>query len=198
MLIEIKNASRTFTSASQEKRVLKGISAVLPETGLCIISGPSGCGKTTLLRLLAGLDKPDEGEIIRGKNDMHISVAFQEDRLLGWLTALDNVALVSERETAHYWLGELGLSDSIRKYPSQLSGGMCRRVSLARAFAAPADMLILDEPMRGLDSELALRVEQIIVKQALQKLVVVVVHSQDELKYACETLGQQKLILISL
>ena len=133
-----------------ELEVLRDFSLELPERGVVVLSGPSGCGKTTLGRLLLGLDKPDRGSIsgLEGRRSVCV---FQENRLLPWASALENAALGGEEGSARLWLERLGMQDFMQSYPAQLSGGMQRRVAVARALATPADVLVLDEPFTGLD-----------------------------------------------
>lgn len=123
--------------------------------GITRILGRSGAGKTTLLRILLGLDQPDSGSLF-GTNCRWAAV-FQEDRLLGHLDAEDNLrfALGSayNAAAAKTLLGELGLADVGSKPICEYSGGMKRRLALARALLAPSDALILDEPFTGLDEE---------------------------------------------
>lgn len=123
--------------------------------GVTRILGRSGAGKTTLLRILLGLDQPDSGSLF-GTNCRWAAV-FQEDRLLGHLDAEDNLrfALGSayNAAAAKALLGELGLADVGSKPICEYSGGMKRRLALARALLAPSDALILDEPFTGLDEE---------------------------------------------
>ena len=123
--------------------------------GVTRILGRSGAGKTTLLRILLGLDQPDIGSLF-GTNCRWAAV-FQEDRLLGRLDAEDNLrfALGSayNAAAAKTLLGELGLADVGSKPICEYSGGMKRRLALARALLAPSDALILDEPFTGLDEE---------------------------------------------
>ena len=123
--------------------------------GVTRILGRSGAGKTTLLRILLGLDQPDSGSLF-GTNCRWAAV-FQEDRLLGHLDAEDNLrfALGSayNAAAAKTLLGELGLADVGSKPICEYSGGMKRRLALARALLAPSDALILDEPFTGLDEE---------------------------------------------
>lgn len=133
-----------------QKEVLRDISLEIPEGGRLCLTGPSGEGKTTVLRLLLGLEKPRRGTISVPEGTA-FSAVFQEDRLLPWKTALENVALFSDRETARRCLAALGLSDSLDAMPDTLSGGMKRRVALARALAHPFDVLVLDEALTGLD-----------------------------------------------
>ena len=123
--------------------------------GVTRILGRSGAGKTTLLRILLGLDQPDSGSLF-GTNCRWAAV-FQEDRLLGHLDAEDNLrfALGSayNAAAAKTLLGELGLADVGSKPICEYSGGMKRRLALARALLAPSNALILDEPFTGLDEE---------------------------------------------
>jgi len=138
--------------------VLDGFSLDLPERKVTAILGPSGCGKTTLLHILSGLIPPDSGER-RGLGEARFSYVFQEPRLVPSLTALENVELVlrssfgvpERRERALRFLEGVGLSEARDQRPRQLSGGMRQRVSLARAFAYPADILLLDEPFQSVD-----------------------------------------------
>ena len=145
-----------------EKTVIENLNAEIPDRGITGIFGPSGSGKTTLLRIICGLDSPDSGRVT-GTEDVRFSLVFQEDRLLESCTALKNVDIVSDREKAEYWLGKTGLGDSFDKYPSQLSGGMRRRVALARAFAFDGDILVLDEPFNGIEEETKKQIEEIVV-----------------------------------
>ncbi len=133
--------------------VLADFSLDLPETGTVCLLGPSGCGKTTLLRLLAGLVVPQSGRIT-GLDGRRSAVVFQEDRLLPWETAWQNAVTrpdPGQRERARDWLVRLGLGESLHVRPGELSGGMKRRVAMARALATQADLLLLDEPFTGLD-----------------------------------------------
>ena len=143
-----------------------------------VILGPSGSGKTTLLKLMGGLLKPRNGEITFSPNpcspepcvDEHCTgmpraaFMFQEPRLLPWLTVLENVTLPLEkdlgkeeaRSRAGYFLSRVSLSDKEAAYPKEISGGEAQRVSLARAFAWPAPLLLMDEPFQSLDIPLRL------------------------------------------
>lgn len=118
------------------------------------LMGPSGCGKTTLLRLAAGLLTPDRGAVT--VSTRRIAYAFQEPRLLPWRTAAENVnAVLGDKAAAMpramEWLEAVGLADAADKFPRELSGGMAQRVNLARALAFDGDLLLLDEPAKGLD-----------------------------------------------
>lgn len=132
--------------------VLQGIDWQLPPSGIVCLRGASGCGKTTLLRLLAGLERPSSGRVV-GLDDKRVSVCFQEDRLLPWCTALENVTLAcGDAERARELLCQFGLADCLDSRPAQMSGGQQRRVALARALSVDADLLLLDEPFTGMDA----------------------------------------------
>ncbi len=131
------------------------------EGNICCILGASGCGKTSLLNIIGGILKPDYGNI-EGIENKSISYIFQEPRLLPWKTVRDNIDFVlsremdpSERKTKLDELLKLVDMESFADYyPSQLSGGMSQRVSLARAFALPSQIILMDEPLSGLDVSL--------------------------------------------
>ena len=168
---------RGLTLAYGERTVLDGLSLDLPDTGLTALTGPSGCGKTTLLRLLAGLEEPDSGQIRRSGP---VSMVFQEDRLLPWETALDNAALAGEPERARELLVRLGLGDWLDRRPGELSGGMCRRVAIARALAAPAGVYLMDEPLKGLDSQTRALTLEVIRQETKDALLVLVTHQEED------------------
>ena len=132
------------------KTVIENFSRDFSAEGCYALMGPSGVGKTTLLHVLAGLIKPQKGSIA-GFAGSKCAVMFQEDRLLDHLTALENVALVSDPAAAKKWLCALGLEDKLDEKPRKLSGGQRRRVALARCLAFGGDVLLLDEPFTGLD-----------------------------------------------
>jgi NitT/TauT family transport system ATP-binding protein len=123
------------------------------------ILGPSGCGKSTLLRIIAGLDQPSDGRVVLG-DKAKIAYVFQDAHLLPWRNVLRNVALPLELmgvprgrriAAAEAAIEQVGLTDSLRRYPNQLSGGMRMRVSLARALVTEPNLLLLDEPFAALD-----------------------------------------------
>lgn len=137
------------------------------------VVGPSAAGKTTLLNIIAGLDKDVSGEIragseqrpANGEHNAHLAFVFQTPRLMPWLTVLDNVRLVlsesdENRRRARKLLEAVGLSEFLHAFPSRLSGGMQRRVALARAFAVRPKLLLMDEPFVSLDAPTAWRLRQ--------------------------------------
>ncbi|HKL58930.1 MAG TPA: ATP-binding cassette domain-containing protein [Sphaerochaeta sp.] len=150
-----------------------------------VLFGASGSGKTTLLRLLMGLEEADEGSLDSLEN-IRISAVFQEDRLCNNLSAFSNVKLVVEpsvsSEQIQEALGAVGLKDAIRKPAKELSGGMKRRVALVRALLATYDLLVLDEPFKGLDEGTKGQVIAYTVEATKGKTVLLVTHDADEAK----------------
>lgn len=143
-----------------EKAVLEDFSLKIPGRGIIALQGPSGCGKTTLLRILAGLQKPAAGtfpDLIPAQT----ALLFQDDRLLPWRTVSQQLTDVLPRSR---W-GEVSkllelveLSGEENAYPAQLSGGMGRRLALGRCLALEAELYLLDEPFAGVDLPRALRI----------------------------------------
>lgn len=171
---------RSVTKAFDGVTVLDGLSLTVKGDGVTALMGASGRGKTTVTSLILGLVKQDAGEIENPHRE--ISCAFQDPRLLPWLSAVDNVSLVlrgshkEKRRVAEEILTRLGLGDALGKRPDELSGGMQQRVSLARAFASPHTLLILDEPFRGLDAENKRVVLDMIREEAERVPVILVTH----------------------
>lgn len=167
---------RQVTAGYPGKIVLRDFSLTLPDSGAIAVMAPSGYGKTTFLRLLSGLLAPLSGSIsgLEGKRAAYL---FQEDRLLPWLTAEKNVEIVSGPEPAHFWLEQMEITDG-GQYPRAMSGGMQRRVALARAMAYGGDILLLDEPFKGLDEALRSRIAARIRGQF--PLTVLSVHDAEE------------------
>lgn len=170
-MIKVDNLTHTFG----EITLFKNFSFQIDD-GIYALMGKSGSGKTTLIRILAELENIQIGSVIV---DKPISVSFQENRLFPWYTALKNVELTSDRKTAETILCELLLSDSLLKYPSELSGGMKRRVSLARALSTNSKTVLLDEPFAGLDNETADNTLKIIKKYSEGKVVLISTHNSN-------------------
>lgn len=139
--------------------MLDGFSLEFPEKGLTALSGPSGCGKTTLLRVLGGLEHPERGKV-DGLDPARAAFLFQEDRLLPWRTVGQHITDVlprSRRDELPRWLAFAELEGEEHAYPAALSGGMARRLALARCAALGGDALLLDEPFAGVDPARAAR-----------------------------------------
>ncbi len=188
MAYHIKSLSKRYG----DTLVLDGLSLELPKDAVSVVLGPSGCGKTSLLNILAGIDKDFEGSL-DGFAGMRASYAFQEDRLLPWRSAKDNVALVLEasvgREEAKRLaldaLRSVGLDSDADKLPGALSGGMRKRVALARAFAFPSELLLMDEPFSSLDLKTRIAIMDLFLtlRRASGKTALLVTHDVREAIY---------------
>lgn len=148
---------QNLTKCYGDNRVLENFTYAFPDGRITAIEGRSGCGKTTLLRLVAGLEKPDAGTIT-GVPEGGLAMVFQEDRLPPQLTAAGCLRAVLKRTPDRdaridEALRALGLEDDLDKPVREYSGGMRRRVALARALLYPAALVLLDEPFKGLDAD---------------------------------------------
>ncbi len=160
------------------KKVLEDFSLKINKGDRICLFGDSGSGKTTVLRLMLGLEKPQSGEIT---NNSKPSVVFQEDRLLPFKTVLENITLFGvATEKANQILLDLGLGDYINQKPAALSGGMCRRLAIARALCLNFDYLVLDEPFTGLDQSNIDNCVKIINKVLGDQPLILVTHSKAE------------------
>lgn len=175
MTIELENICKSYG----EKEVIKDFSFSLPKRGTVCFFGKSGCGKTTLASVLSGVIEPDGGEI-SGTESKKISVVFQEDRLLPWLNCRDNINLAAGRKDAFLELRYYDAEDIAKRYPRELSGGMKRRATLARATAYGGDICILDEPFKGLDGELAEKAIKRIREVFDERLIILITHLPEE------------------
>jgi NitT/TauT family transport system ATP-binding protein len=156
------------------------------------ILGPSGCGKTSILNILAGLDHDYSGSL-KGFGKSGAAYVFQEDRLMPWMSAVANVEFVlrtfmdkpKRTKAALHALEAVGLADSANRFPDQLSGGMRRRVALARAFAFPSEVLLLDEPFSSLDLKTRISVMDLFLdlRQRDGRTAIVVTHDVREAIY---------------
>lgn len=172
------------------KLIFDGLSLSIPDGSRICFSAPSGKGKTTLLRLFLGLEKPFSGSVDIPPQKT-FSAVFQEDRLLPWKNVLQNAALFSDEETAASVLKRLGLGDSLTLMPSELSGGMKRRLALARALSHPFDILVLDEAFNGLDREIKAAAISAVDEIASGKTILMVAHDLSE----AESLGASVIAL---
>lgn len=157
--------------------VLNDVSLTLEDGEIIALVGPSGCGKSTLLSIAVGLLRPMMGEVLRLYH--HHAMVFQETRLLPWLNARDNIAygLIPAglpRKVRHDIAAEkaraVGLAHKdLRKFPAELSGGMCQRVAMARALAVQPDIMFLDEPFSSLDVGLRRTLQDLVVRMAREE-----------------------------
>jgi NitT/TauT family transport system ATP-binding protein len=183
-LVQVKNLYKSFG----DNKVLVNLNLNFEKNKITVVTGPSGCGKTTLLNIISGIEKPDSGEVIL--KDHSISFIFQEDRLIPDLTVYKNIEFVlkstlTEQESKpiiEKYLALVKLTEAKDKYPDQLSGGMKRRVAVARAFAYRSDLLIMDEPFKGLDEKLKKEImdEFLRIYNLDKRTVILVTHDKDE------------------
>lgn len=181
-----------ITKRFGEKTVLNHFSLEIEKGGIFLIMGASGCGKTTLLRIMTGLEKADGGTV-EGIDLGKISFVFQEDRLIGHLSALSNAILPLKNDAASKRAGLealeiLGLKGEEKKRARDLSGGMARRVSIARAMLKDAEIVFMDEPFKGLDKDTKEKAIAFVKKYAKGKTLVVVTHSLTEAELLSGTL----------
>lgn len=176
-MIEIRCLCKSFDG----RAVLENISLTLADGAVVCLMAPSGRGKTTLLRCIAGLEKPDGGSIT-GLSDK-LGFVFQEDRLCPVLNAVENVRLVTGRTmpTAEIerHLAELGLAEHLSQPAEELSGGQRRRVAIARAVCY-GGLLLLDEPFKGLDAESRDRTASYLLRHRSGAAVLCVTHDADD------------------
>ena len=164
--IDIHNLSLTYSSVGDDIHALDGISFEVARGEAIALIGPSGCGKSTVLKLIAGLIKPDAGEMVLDgepiiKPRRETALILQDYGLLPWKTVIDNAALglkiaglskARARERARKALDVVGLDGYEKNFPQQLSGGMKQRLAIARSLALDADVMLMDEPLSALDA----------------------------------------------
>ena len=179
--IHFDRVSKTFPATGDDSgafRAVDDITLDIRQGELVALLGKTGCGKSTLFNMIAGLGEPTTGTVrVKGRDPFRefdwfcgkLAIVFQSDRLLPWRTALRNVELGLEMRNmparerhaiAQRWLERLGLAGHERDYPHKLSGGMRQRVSIARAFATDASILLCDEPFSALDEITAKRLRE--------------------------------------
>ncbi len=175
--LRIEHLSKSY----DRQTVLRDVSFQL-ENGVICLMAPSGSGKTTLLRILLGLEAADSGTVLDAPSRW--GVLFQEDRLLENLNAMENLRFAAgtalDESAAQALLDRLGLGQEGDKRTKDYSGGMKRRLALARALLVPSDALALDEPFTGLDEENRGVCLQIIAEAAGRKPVLLVTHDPDD------------------
>ena len=198
-IVEFSHVSRVYRSGDHEQKALDHVNLTLPKGKFIVILGPSGAGKSTLLNLLGGLDSPTSGRILVDGQDIStldcdalaayraqkVGFVFQFYNLIPTLTVHENVALVKEIApnalSATRMLEEVGLSDHLRNFPAELSGGEQQRVSIARALAKNPEILLCDEPTGALDSETGVTVLKLLLRMAREygNTIVIVTHNQN-------------------
>lgn len=203
-IAEFDRVTRVYTACEHRQKALDEVSFSLDEGKFVVILGPSGAGKSTLLNMLGGLDSPTEGTIRVGGKDISklsnyefadyrastVGFVFQFYNLIPTLTVRENVALVKEISkdalNPEKMLLEVGLSDHMDNFPSELSGGEQQRVSIARALAKNPKILLCDEPTGALDSQTGVVVLKLLLSMARNygKAIVVVTHNQNIAKMA--------------
>jgi len=189
----VRKVTKIFKNKTKTVKALDNVSLKINKGEFISIIGPSGCGKTTLLRLISGLEKDFDGDILF--NDQKIStpgldrgVIFQEPRLLPWLTVGANVGLGLRGSRSHirsqvrFYLEKVGLEEFEKLYPSQLSGGMQQRVAIARALINQPRILLLDEPFGSLDALTRVNMQQEIegIWQLEKTTMILVTHDIEE------------------
>jgi sulfonate transport system ATP-binding protein len=176
-VLELRHVSVSYLVGGQLRPAVEDVSLAVPDGGFVSLVGPSGCGKSTLLHAAAGLMSPTAGTAsylgnqISGVNP-DVGYVTQKDTVLPWRTVLDNIALplqisgmrkVARREAAAEMAASLGLGDSLRSFPTQLSGGMRQRVQLGRTLIRRPRLLLMDEPFGALDAYLRLRMQELLL-----------------------------------
>ncbi len=179
MDIVLKHITKKF----DEKILFEDLNVVFLEGKTNCLMGASGIGKTTILNMIMGLVGPDSGEI-QGTQGKGISAVFQEDRLIEHWSAIKNIGLVCEkgisRATIEQELICLGINESLDKPVRDFSGGMRRRVAIIRAILANSDLIILDEPFRGLDESLKIQVIEYMKEKTKGKTLIIVTHEKED------------------
>ncbi|MGP3666938.1 MAG: ABC transporter ATP-binding protein [Candidatus Bathyarchaeota archaeon] len=207
-LLEIRNLRKEF-DGKPPVEVINRINLTIYEGEILCILGPSGCGKTTLLRIIAGLEKPTSGEVLLDgevvtKPGSDRVMVFQEYALFPWRTALGNVCFSLELkklpkeevlEKGRKYLKLVGLDGFENRYPHQLSGGMRQRVAIARALACEPKILLMDEPFGSLDAQTRnlMQDELLRIWEKTGKTIIFVTHNVEEAVY----LGDRITILTS-
>ena len=184
--IKLVDITKSYSVENESLQVLDQINLNIPSNKITVILGRSGCGKTTLLRLVAGLEDYDSGEI-KDANLKKKAYVFQEDRLMPWLTVRKNITFgIKKAEINDTKINTIietvGLSKFQSAYPKQLSGGMKQRVSIARAIAYEPDFIMMDEPFSALDyfTREQMQQELLSIHQRTKCSILFVTHSIDE------------------
>ncbi len=197
-MLELDRLQKAYPSPKGTSVIVREFSLKLERGEFCTLIGHSGCGKSTVLSMVAGLSDPTAGSMILGGRETTEAgpdrgVVFQSPCLLPWMTAFENVMLgvkqvyftaskSERRQLAEYYLSVVGLSESMHRYPGELSQGMRQRVGIARAFALQPKMLLLDEPFGMLDSLTKMELQQVLLDlwRKFRITTLMVTHDVDE------------------
>ena len=188
--IKKKSFPLKIQNKTKENIIFKNFNIDINHGQFISIFGPSGCGKTTLLNIISGLDKNFDGFINIKKDDFFkkkISYMFQSPRLFPWLTAIENIKFPIKKKKncekiANDLLKKVGLEKFKNEYPNRLSGGMQRRISLARAFISDPNILLLDEPFVSIDKKISNSLRELLIKlwKKNKPTIIFVTHDLDE------------------
>jgi NitT/TauT family transport system ATP-binding protein len=205
-VLQFDDVSKAYarTVAGNFSYAIRDVSFSQPDGQFCCLLGLSGSGKTTILNLAAGFIEPTSGTVRVGERTVtkpgpDRAMVFQDYALLPWLQVRNNVELglrlqgISARERqrrVEHYLQMVGLSDAMKKYPHQLSGGMQQRVSIARALALEPVILLMDEPFASLDAHTRMQMQRELIRiwEETSKTVLFVTHSVDEALYLADTI----------
>ncbi len=202
LMLILKNVTRTFISKENTINALDNVNLEVKDEEFICILGPSGCGKTTLLRIIAGLDKPTAGEVLLDgvrveKPGQDRGMVFQDYSLFPWRTVIDNIAFGPEvsgmdkekrYERAREYLKLLDLEKFENSFPYELSGGMRQRIAIVRALINNPKLLLMDEPFGALDAQTRniMQSELLRIWEKKHKTILFVTHSVDEAVYLAD------------
>ncbi|MGI9384116.1 MAG: ABC transporter ATP-binding protein [Methyloligellaceae bacterium] len=166
--LEIRIGEKAYPGANgRALTAVRGLELAIERDSFTVLIGPSGCGKTTILRILAGLDTTYDGTV-QWSEAPRVGFVFQEPQLLPWRSVRENILLTAADafgdDDLQELTEELGLAEALDRFPGELSLGLARRVSLARAFASLPNVLLLDEPFVSLDEPTAARLRRLLVR----------------------------------
>lgn len=198
--LELKNVSKVFEKIDEDEKIhaLKNINLSIKNNEFVSIVGPSGCGKSTMLKLISGLIKPSQGEILLDKKiidkpSSRKGMVFQKPMLFPWLSVGENVGFSGslkneekiDEKDIDKMLKKVGLIEFKNSYPKELSGGMAQRVSLIRTMISKPEIFLLDEPLGSLDAFTRMNMQDEILNlwQEIKNLMVMVTHDVEEAVY---------------
>jgi len=205
LIIQVRSLSKVFEGEKATTKALRSLNLDVYRGEFFCVIGPTGCGKTTLLRIIAGLESPTEGEVLLNgrrvtKPGADRGLVFQEFALFPWRTTLKNIEFGLEvkglqpqkrREIVEHYIRLVGLQGFENTLPRQLSSGMKQRVAIARALANDPEVLLMDEPFGSLDAQTRniMQKELLTIWEQTKKTVVFVTHSVDEAVYLADRIA---------